>query len=284
MNTKTDGPGFDFCAFLDYDKSDEVRLYEIGRYVAKTCYSYGPVIRPRGILHYVTSGKGMLQIMGKEYSIHEQQIFFIPAGISAYYIADSEDPWTYCWAHLGGSAMLELFNECELNEMQPVRDVKLREGETKSALQRLMDDLFENYEREYFSIAKTYELMDFLHSSYARSEEETNESLQLQYVRTVIKFIQLKFSEPIHVEDIAMTCGLNRSYLSRLFHEATGSTIKDFLSTYRVNMAKNMLKKTDNTIQFVAFAVGYSDIFTFSKAFKRITGMSPSEYRSSPDI
>jgi AraC-like DNA-binding protein len=279
MNTKTNGPGFDFCAFLDYDKSADVRLYEVGNYVAVPGYSYGPVIRPRGILHYVTSGKGILQIMGKEYHIHAEQIFYIPEGISAYYEADHNDPWTYCWAHIGGSAMRELLNDSEINEMHPVRDVITPEGESVSPLKRIMDDLMENFEREYFCIAKTYEFMDYIRSVYVKSTEETSESQQLQYVRTVIKFIQLKFSEPILVDDIAATCGLNRSYLSRLFHDATGSTIKDYLTTYRITMAKNMLKNTDSTIQYIAFAVGYSDIFNFSKAFKKVTGTSPTDFR-----
>ncbi len=279
MNTKTNGLGFDFCAFLDYDKSDDVRLYEIGQYVAVPGYSYGPVIRPRGIMHYVTSGKGMLRIMGKEYQIHADQLFYIPAGISAYYIADNDEPWTYCWAHLGGNAFHELMNDCEINEMHPVRDMIMLENEKESAPIRIMQDLLKGYEREYYSIAKTYELMDYLKSAYAKNELETSDSMQLQYVRTVIKFIHLKFSEQIHMDDIAQTCGLNRSYLSRLFHDATGSTIKEFLTTYRINIAKNMLKNTDNSIQYVAFAVGYNDIFTFSKAFKKFAGMSPSDYR-----
>ena len=277
MNTATNGTGYDFCAFLDYDKSDEVRLYEIGSYSCIPGYSYGPVIRPRGILHYVTSGKGRLMIAGKEFHIHGEQIFFIPAGVSAYYIADMEEPWSYFWLHLGGSSLLELLRECGITENDPVRDVPV--SGSKSVLMPIIDDLFTEYEREYYSIAKIYEFMDFLRSEYSAKYSMTNESLQLKYVRTVIKFIQLKFSEPIHVDDIATTCGLNRSYLSRLFHDATGSTIKDYLTSYRISTAQSMLKKTDSPIQYIAFAVGYSDIFTFSKAFKKITGQSPREYR-----
>ncbi len=103
MQMKENGVGFDFCAFTDYDNSAEVRLYEIGSYACEPGYSYGPIIRSRGIIHYVLSGKGILRIGDKTHNIHGNQIFFIPPGVSAYYEADSDDPWVYKWLHIGGT-------------------------------------------------------------------------------------------------------------------------------------------------------------------------------------
>lgn len=280
MDTSENGLGFDFCAFLDYDKSAEVRLYEIGNYKCEPGYSYGPVVRPRGILHYVISGKGKLRIMNKEYKIHENQLFYIPADIMAYYEADHDNPWEYMWTHIGGAVMLEVLKDCQLDEYNPVKDIISPKGKYFRSLFDILSDIFNYYESEYYCISRTYEMMDYFKRAYVSETKKTSESLQLQYVRTVIKFIQLKFSEDIHVDDIALTCGLNRSYLSRLFHEATGTTIKDYLQSYRMQAAENMLKNTDSTIQYIAYAVGYNDIFTFSKAFKKHTGSSPSAFRN----
>lgn len=279
MNTSTNGLGFDFCAFLDYDKSPEVCLFEIGNYKCEPGYSFGPVIRPRGILHYVLSGKGRLVIMNKEYHIHGGQFFYIPAGISAFYEADRQDPWEYRWAHIGGTALHEVLSDCRIDEYHPVKDIPSPSWTNGKRFDEIINDILVAYDREYYCISRMYELMDFLMNAYGQKSENTSESLQLKYVRTVIKYIQLKYSEAVHVETIAQTCGLNRSYLSRLFRDATGSTIKDYLQTYRMNAAENMLRSTGNSIQYISSAVGYSDIFTFSKAFKKHTGMSPSAYR-----
>lgn len=88
----------------------------------------------------------------------------------------------------------------------------------------------------------------------------------------------MKYSEPLHVDDIANICGLNRSYLSRLFKDATGSTLQQYLITYRMKMAIKLMKETNYDIQHIAFSVGYCDIFTFSKAFKKHFGIAPSLY------
>jgi len=276
----TEGVGFDFCAFVDYDSSADACLYEIGEYVCEPEYSYGPIVRPRGIMHFVTSGKGKLIIDNRSYKIHKDQIFFIPAGASAFYIADKDDPWTYRWLHIGGSRVLEVLKDAGIDEYNPVFTICDRGTSTKDHFYEIFDEIFNNFTREYICISKIYDLLDYF-SAFSLHNEESSESLQLQYVHTVIKYIHLKYSEQIHVDDISKACGLNRSYLSRLFHDATGSTIQDFLLSYRIKEAMNMLKNTDSTISYIAFAVGYTDIYTFSKAFKRKTGMTPTMYRES---
>jgi AraC-like DNA-binding protein len=278
MQMKENGVGFDFCAFTDYDNSAEVRLYEIGSYVCEGGYSYGPIIRSRGIIHYVLSGKGILKIGNKIHRIHENQIFFIPSGVSAYYEADRDDPWVYKWIHIGGTEFLALLTEIGLGEHSPVLDVS-SPGSKPGGFGALIDDIFENYEREYYCIGKIYEILDFLRKEYGHAREASAESQQLQYVLTLIKYIQLKFSEQITMENIAGVCGLNRSYLSRLFHDATGYTIKGYLQIYRMQTAQKMLRESDFSISYIGNAVGYNDIFTFSKAFKKHTGCTPSCYR-----
>ncbi len=279
MKTNANGIGFDFCVFTDYDASADARLYEIGNYQCEPGYSYGPIIRPRGIIHYVISGHGKLQINGRLFNIHENQIFFIPPDISAYYEADHEDPWCYKWLHIGGNAFRNLFKEINLDENNPVLDIIPPSREGASSFDDIINDIFENYAREFYSIGKMYEILDFFKSEYGHEDADSTEDQQLKYVRTVIKYIQLKYSEQIHMDDISGACGLNRSYLTRLFHDATGKTIKGYLLDYRMKTAETMLRKTDNSVQYIAYAVGYNDIFTFSKAFKKFTGITPTEYR-----
>ena len=278
IRNKSEGIGFDFCAFVDFDSSSDVRLYEIGDYVCEPEYSYGPIIRPRGIIHLVTSGRGKLTIDNTTYNVHKDQIFFIPAGVSAYYIADKEDPWAYKWLHIGGSRVIEVLKDAGIDEYNPVFTLCDRGNSTKENFYNIFNDIFANFTREFICISKLYELLDYF-SEFSLKNDESSESLQLQYVHTVIKYIHLKYSEQLRVEDISRACGLNRSYLSRLFHDATGSTIQDFLMTYRIKEAANMLRNSDSTVSYIAFAVGYSDIYTFSKAFKKKMGLTPTAYR-----
>ena len=91
----------------------------------------------------------------------------------------------------------------------------------------------------------------------------------LTYIQNTICFIRQKYSDPIRIQDIADYCGLNRSYLTRLFKHATGYTPQEYLAQYRINQAKQLLKESSMSIQHIAYCVGYNDAFTFSKLFKR---------------
>lgn len=81
------------------------------------------------------------------------------------------------------------------------------------------------------------------------------------------------------IEDISYALGLNRSYLTRLFKEATGYSLQDYLLTYRMKMAVKLLIENTLSIAQIAQAVGYVDTFTFSKAFKRHFGQAPSAFK-----
>ena len=116
-----------------------------------------------------------------------------------------------------------------------------------------------------------------IENSKAKQDDTFDDSLL--YVKNVISYIQLKYTEPVKIEKIAASLGLNRSYLTRLFKEATGYSPQEYLLTYRMKMAMKMLSENVLSISEIATAVGYGDTFTFSKAFKRHFGKSPSEYR-----
>ncbi len=272
MGTQSSGLGFDFCAFLNYDTSSDVQLYEIGSCKCEPNYSYGPVVRSRGILHYINSGKGTLIMNDKQYDIHDSQFFYIPAGVKAFYKADDSEPWDYAWLHIGGRIVNETFHELNIDENNPVCDV--------NDFDSFINNIFDNHKREYFCIGKLYEIIDHLHNLLDLKEKTSSDNLKLKYVRNVIQYINLKYSDRISVEGIARSLNLNRSYLSRLFHEATGMTIQEYLSAQRFKAAKDLLKNTDRTINDISCAVGYVDVFTFSKAFKKQFGQTPSEFRS----
>ena len=121
-----------------------------------------------------------------------------------------------------------------------------------------------------------------IENSASREEKKMDNSLL--YVKNVISYIQLKYSEAVKIDNIALSLGLNRSYLTRLFKNATGYSLQDYLLTYRMKMAVKLLAAESISINRIASSVGYSDTFTFSKAFKRHFGESPSDYRKNHKI
>lgn len=266
--------GVDRCEFVDYTLSNDFYFYEVGNYKCVPGYSYGPVIRPQTIFHYVISGKGFLVLNDKRYEIHENQGFLIPLNCLAYYEADTEDPWEYVWLHVDGPRAKELFAKAGLSIEDPI----FSPSNSAVGINKIVDEIYEHITEECYCMGKIYEFFNILIQNGKKPTIES-ENTQLSYVKKVIRYIQVKYSENITIEEIALICGLNRSYLSRLFKEATGYTPNEYLLKYRMTQASKMLKETDYSVSHISYLVGYSDSFTFSKAFKRYYSQSPSAYR-----
>lgn len=76
---------------------------------------------------------------------------------------------------------------------------------------------------------------------------------------------------------------LSSKYLSAIIKKATGKTISDIISSFIINDAKVKLKSTSMTVKEIAFSLNFPNISFFGKYFKRYTGMSPKQYRFSPN-
>jgi AraC-like DNA-binding protein len=104
------------------------------------------------------------------------------------------------------------------------------------------------------------------------------------YVNEAVRFIEQHYQENIDVADIAASCGINRSYLSKIFRPKLEINTHDFLIRYRINKSCELLKVTDLSIGEISFMVGYPNQFTFSRIFKTAQGKSPREWRNGNKI
>ena len=99
------------------------------------------------------------------------------------------------------------------------------------------------------------------------------------YVELVQNYVRQHYREGFTSTQIQEVCGLSYKYAGTLFKEVTGQTIKEYQCTLRLRKAEQLLKETDKPIGEIAQLTGFSDVFYFSKTFRRERGCSPSEYR-----
>lgn len=98
-------------------------------------------------------------------------------------------------------------------------------------------------------------------------------------VGTAIRLMQNNPAEQWTVAQLASEVGASRAVLARRFSELVGVPPMEFLTSWRIDLAADLLRSSDLTIAAVADRVGYSTPFALSAAFKRVRGMSPSEHR-----
>ena len=91
--------------------------------------------------------------------------------------------------------------------------------------------------------------------------------------------IEARLSEKLTIEMIAQQLHYSPSYLSMLYKQETGKTIGDAITAARMREAMRLLRETDDMIYEIAVRVGYHEQAHFARLFKRMTGMTPKDYR-----
>jgi AraC-like DNA-binding protein len=84
---------------------------------------------------------------------------------------------------------------------------------------------------------------------------------------------------PLSLREVADEAFLSQFHFHRLFSGRFGETPHEFLTRRRIDLAKKLLAENELTVTEICFALGYESLGTFSDKFKRLTGLSPSEYR-----
>jgi YesN/AraC family two-component response regulator len=136
--------------------------------------------------------------------------------------------------------------------------------------------------RDY--LRKPIELPALLHTvgALARTKPTTlDASPGHPHMQRALTFIADHFTDALSLDDVARAARLSRYHFCRLFRQETGMTFLEYLRGVRVRRAKALLADRHLRITEVAYGVGFSDLSHFDRTFRKIVGLSPSEYRAS---
>lgn len=109
-----------------------------------------------------------------------------------------------------------------------------------------------------------------------RTREYGNEALLIR----IFEFVESAFREDASLAALSKETSYHYVYLSKYFRECTGIPYAEYVAWYRVNEACYLLKNTDKTILQTALDCGFESLRSFNRNFKKILGMTPSEYRT----
>lgn len=118
-------------------------------------------------------------------------------------------------------------------------------------------------------------------SEIVRAEKEASQNAGKpeKTVREVMRFVAENLDVPFTADDVCAAVFYSQSYVRREFKRITGESLFGYIERVRVEKAQKLLTDTDKTVKEIACAVGFPDQNYFSVAFKRVVGVTPSDYR-----
>ncbi|MNN25952.1 HTH-type transcriptional regulator YesS [compost metagenome] len=149
---------------------------------------------------------------------------------------------------------------------QPVTEL----GSSKLKLFKMIDLAFDI--RELESI-----LIQFLEQ--VKSIVQRNDYQQSMILHQVYEYVNKNYANEISLSEMANSLHLNYTYLSSYFKQRTGENLTSYISRVRTDKAKELLLDQALSVSEISRITGFSDHNYFSKVFKKMTGMTPIEYR-----
>ncbi len=262
----------------------DLGLYQYGWEQCAPSHSYGPAARNHYLFHYVISGTGTLMAddtngITQTYQVKSGQGFMLFPGHINTYIADKYLPWEYVWVEFDGLRAKGAVELASLSMNHPIYHAR-----SKDLRENMLSEMMYLVEHKDMPplhlIGHGYLFLDFLTRSAANVTAQKSGRVRDFYIKEALTYMEQNFQNDISVEDIAATCGLNRSYFGKIFKEALGKTPQEFLLNYRMIKASELLKLTGLSIGDISNAVGYANQLHFSRAFKNMYGMAPREWRN----
>lgn len=262
---------------FENEKTGSLYLNTCGISQTESLHSFGPASKPHYLIHFVLKGKGIFQFKDKEYRLEAGYGFLIEPDELAFYQADEKEPWSYLWVGFGGTKAQQYMNDIGLSGRHPIFSCEKQEE-----LYSVVKDMMEHNTYGVANELRRNGLLGVFLSTIAANVgvmSADEEDRGNQYVKKAVTFIQNNYCNPIKVTDVADYVCINRSYLYTLFQNYLGMSPQQFLTTFRIAKARELLESTTYSIESIAMSCGYNDAQVFTKAFHSMRGMTPTAYR-----
>ncbi|MGG6892829.1 AraC family transcriptional regulator [Rhizobium sp. BR 315] len=229
---------------------------------------------PFTVLQHTISGTGRLRYEGRNYRVNTGETLLVLVPHNHRYWLEKGERWEYFWISMNGEEALRI-HRLILAAAGPV--LKLQQA-TIDHLADCSLRLVKGAQTPASASAVAYEaamaLYDDVFGSHAFAADRS--AMQI-----VIDHIDANLDKPLPVDELAKVSGLSRAHFSRVFAESEGVPPAEFVLQQRMQRAAKLLTKAAFIpVKEVAIMSGFDDANYFSKVFRRIYGINPTEFRT----
>lgn len=235
---------------------------------------------PYYLLQYISSGSGTMIIDDVPFDLTAGDLVLIFPNQSWVERASSDDPWSFLWFEFSGSTADSFAADSKFTRASPIiHDC------SNTRIPIIFNEMHKenkiNQNRFFAKPAKVYELLDeiIMYRSLISTTKEHEQPYNM-YIEQALYYVKENYQQKsMTIDSIASALNVHRCHLYRIFKAVLNTTPQQYIVNYRIDKACSLLATPDIPILEVAKAVGY-DPAIFPRVFKRITGMTPSDYRT----
>lgn len=247
----------------------DIKLRDHGHAYLETGWSYPRTALPMSRLYFCKTDGGVIEYGGGKISVKGGFVYLVPANFRFGYSVISD--WEKLFVHFvimrhdGYDMLCDLGRICEYNIGLDYID----------SLMELYDS---NDPQKSFSFKyKIYETVNKIldRESFVPQHEESYSHL----VESAIEYVRSKLSIKLSISEIAQSCFISESLLSKRFREEYGITLGKYIDDMVFFKAQSLLIETDLPISQISEQLGFCDQFYFSRRFRQFAGVSPRYYR-----
>ena len=252
-------------------------ITEAGHFYAEPDYKVSRESHDSYLFMYTLSGCGTVQSDNISVMLPVGSAVIIDCHKNHSY-AVCADGWEFLWMHIKGSAVSVFFDMLYPSGVFPINISS--PGEFAAKTEEL---IYKTGETDMLSTAllsaSLHELFCALIADSIKTEQEKSRGRYSEYVERAVELIRQKFSQVITMDDIISGIPVSKFHFIRVFRRIMGTTPYNYLTNYRINSAKFLLRTTDMPVSEIADKCGFSDTSNFIVQFKKHTSQSPLRYR-----
>ena len=227
-------------------------------------------------IEFVARGTGTLRLKGRTVALYPGRVFSYGPGVAHLITAEGPEPLVKYFVDFTGPTAAKVL--CD-NDLAPGTAVQVA---SPDAVLRIFDDLIANGcsgTRHGPAIcAKLVELLA-LKIAEAGLVDDPYRTAAFSTYQSCRQYIRDHFATLRTLEEIAESCHVDEAYLCRLFKRFDSQSPYQYLTQLKMAQAARALQRNDALIKQVAFELGFADPFHFSRAFKKVFGLSPAAFR-----
>lgn len=235
-------------------------------------------IHDDNLLIYCVHGQGSCQVNNKHYQVNAGDILLLPRGAAHSYQSSDDSPWSVYWCHFSGDKSqqyIEYLNKAQDNAIINV-GVNPR--------------LIANFDILLQSLQSSFNLPAFIYGANLLAQiltyipqlrpiakaQQMADKFDLEKVHSLM---QASLHDQLNLDTLAQAVNLSKFHFIKCYKELTDTTPINYFIHLKIERACHLLDISTKSIKEISYNLGYEDTYYFSRIFKKIMGISPSEYR-----